>query len=182
MVQEAEFTRVINEDSGNWIATSHPETRAFVPVSLSVCGRSRRRAENRSWSSQLSERAEAPMDDGRRVGAGRNGFTWSERSGDMECRRSDRYGTELTKVVSGIGEAVGLVAGRCSEHCARRRHVRLGPERFLSIGRRGGLGVLVGPVACVTKAPRRVDRGTAPSLPWSTIMRLSGHSRWVGPC
>ena len=122
------------------------------------------------------------MEDERRVRAERNGFTWRKRVDDIECRRGDRYGTELTEVVSGIGEAVGLVAGRCSKHCARRRHARLGPERFLSIGRRGGLGVLVGPVACVTKAPRCVDRGTAPSLPWSTIMRLSRHSRWSDPC
>lgn len=119
------------------------------------------------------------MEDERRVGAGRNGFTWSERSGDMECRGGDRHGTGLAEVVSGIGAAVGLVVGKL-EHCARGR--RLALERFLSIGRWGALGVLVGPVACATKAPHRVDRGTAPSLPWSTIMRLSGHSRWAGPC
>ena len=110
------------------------------------------------------------MEDERRVGAGRNGFTWSERSGDVECRRGDRHGTGLTEVVSGIGAAVGLVVGKL-EHCARER--RLALERFLSIGRRGALGVLVGPVACATKAPHRVDRGTGPSLPWSAIRHAS---------
>mgnify|MGYP000888065948 FL=1 len=110
------------------------------------------------------------MEDERRVGAGRNGFTWSERSGDMECRRGDSLGTGLTEVVSGIGAAVGLVVGKL-EHCARER--RLALERFLSIGRWGALGVLVGPVACATKAPHRVDRGTAPSLPWSAIRQAS---------
>lgn len=80
------------------------------------------------------------MEDERWVGAGRNGFTWSERSGDMECRRGDSLGTGLTEVVSGIGAAVGLVVGQL-EHCARGR--RLALERFLSTGRRGCLGVLV---------------------------------------
>ena len=80
------------------------------------------------------------MEDERRVGAGRNGFTWSERFGDMECRGGDRHGTGLTEVVSGIGAAVGLVVGQL-EHCARGR--RLALERFLSIGRWGALGVLV---------------------------------------
>lgn len=112
------------------------------------------------------------MEDERWVGAGRNGFTWSERSGDMECRRGDSLGTGLTEVVSGIGAAVGLVVGQL-EHCARGCHVRFGLERFLSIGRWGALGVLVGPVACATKAPHRVDRGTAPSLPWSAIRQAS---------
>lgn len=110
------------------------------------------------------------MEDERRVGAGRNGFTWSERFGDMECRGGDRHGTGLAEVVSGIGAAVGLVV-RKLEHCARER--RLALERFLSIGRWGALGVLVGPVACATKAPHRVDRGTAPSLPWSAIRQAS---------
>ena len=73
-------------------------------------------------------------------------------------------------MVSGIGAAVGLVV-RKLEHCARER--RLALERFLSIGRWGALGVLVGPVACATKAPHRVDRGTAPSLPWSAIRQAS---------
>ena len=80
------------------------------------------------------------MEDERRVRAERNGFTWSEGSGDMECRRGDRHGTGLTEVVSGIGAAVGLVVGQL-EHCARGR--RLALERFLSTGRRGCLGVLV---------------------------------------
>jgi len=88
----------------------------------------------------------------------------------MECRRGDSLGTGLTEVVSGIGAAVGLVVGKL-EHCARER--RLALERFLSIGRWGALGVLVGPVACATKAPHRVDRGTAPSLPWSAIRQAS---------
>jgi len=60
------------------------------------------------------------MEDERRVRAERNGFTWSEGSGDMECRRGDRHGTGLTEVVSGIGGAVGLVVGRLG-HCARGR-------------------------------------------------------------
>ena len=110
------------------------------------------------------------MEDERRVRAERNGFTWRKRADDIECRRGDRYGTELTEVVSGIGAAVGLVV-RKLEHCARER--RLALERFLSIGRWGALGVLVGPVACATKAPHRVDRGTAPSLPWSAIRQAS---------
>lgn len=110
------------------------------------------------------------MEDERWVGAGRNGFTWSERFGDMECRGGDRHGTGLAEVVSGIGTAVGLVVGKL-EHCVRER--RLALERFLSIGRWGALGVLVGPVACATKAPHRVDRGTAPSLPWSAIRQAS---------
>lgn len=67
----AEFRKVINGDSGSWIAASHPETRASVSVSLSVCGRSEDVPRTAAGAASSVSRG---ADGGRKMGGG-----WEER-------------------------------------------------------------------------------------------------------